>query len=222
MKATAVKEKAPIENNLTVKNVVREIPYCDYKCLMSFVENCGRKEIADSVKETVENWCGNSDGLREVLESDYPEDAMRRYLASHNLMFVDENGGKYGIGISGRGCLIDEWEYIHPENLTYVLIINCKGKFTLNGKVISKKAAMEEFDAAELEEKFYRYGALLYIDKNVIEFYKTTADAHWEFARNGKIRIDGAVKIVDFGRDEIPYVNAKVDAIIAEYRAKAN
>lgn len=219
--------ETPIENNLTAKNVVREIPYCDYCTLMTRVEKFsrGQTEIYSPIKATVEDWRGNSDGLDEVLKSEDCLDAMRRYLAPNNLMFTDENGVKYGISVTETASFIDNWKYVIRaekapiENNLTVKVLAVKGfdRLMLNGKRISRGDADDEVRNAMLRRRNYSSNAVLYTDINV----RNVLGSYFIYNGMCEWETKGAFKVADFGRDEIPYVNEKVDAIIAEYRAKA-
>ena len=118
-----------------------------------------------------------------------------------------------------------DWKEKVKPYTYHVMALNAKGVLTFDGKRISKDSATNEIHCAcnRLAEHYSRrYAtrrAVLITDKNVGKyldnfFLKNCEEAH----KRGYMR---NVKIVDFGRDEVPYINNKVTKIIDGYKQKA-
>ena len=112
-----------------------------------------------------------------------------------------------------------EWKEKVAPRTYHVMALSAKGKLTFDGKRISLFDANVEISLAtgncsiiSFKNHFYaNTRQVLYLDKAVEE----------NLGYNLRYQKLETLKVVDMGRDEIPYINAKVAAIVDWYQQKA-
>lgn len=121
----------------------------------------------------------------------------------------------FNVNLLGLKKLAKYFESTLPYTY-HVMAVNAKGNLTFDGKRISKLDAEEVIYNAicgayetNTRNSYANTREILYTDKNVSKRSK------WHLETSATLRI------VDFGRDEVPYINNKVTKIIDGYKQKA-
>lgn len=167
-------------------------------------------------------WVANGEENAAVVD-EVPEVVMVDYEDDGSNDDPDEESILDELGIGDEEELIDKyaaWKDKVTPYTYHALMVDRKGNLTFDGKRTSRdKAAVEIRRAANRywgRENYKDIRAILFVDAEAMKYLLRATKCYYL-----PYESIGNLKFVDFGRDEIPYINQKVADTVSWYQDSA-